>query len=166
MSVFPGNPEPGLTDAELRASPVPVSGTVTANTGGLTNNELRSSPVQVTGTVTANTGGLTDAQLRETPVQVSVSGRVTVDPAYFASVTTFSSTSSSQILGSNTSRKSVTIFNSTPNVLYLLLGSGTASSSNYSFALGEKELLSLSGITTAVQGIYATSGTAYITELT
>jgi hypothetical protein len=25
MSVFPGTPEPGLTDAELRASPVPVS---------------------------------------------------------------------------------------------------------------------------------------------
>jgi hypothetical protein len=27
MSVFPGTPEPGLTDSELRASPVPVSGT-------------------------------------------------------------------------------------------------------------------------------------------
>jgi len=114
MSVFPGTPEPGLTNAELRASPVSV----------------------------------------------------TAPLASAASVTTFSSTSSSQILGSNANRKAVTIFNSTPNVLYVLLGSGTASSSNYSFALGEKELLSLTGITTAIQGIYATSGTASITELT
>ena len=138
MSVFPGNPEPGLTDAELRASPVPVviSGGG-STTGGLTNNELRASPVSVISALASS-----------------------------ASVTTFSSTSSSQILGSNANRKSVTIFNSTPNVLYVLLGSGTASSSNYSFALGEKELLSLSGITTSIQGIYTTSGTAYITELT
>jgi hypothetical protein len=42
-----------LTDTELRASPVPVSGTVTANTGltqPLTDAELRASPVPVSGT--------------------------------------------------------------------------------------------------------------------
>ena len=44
----------GLTNAELRASPVPVSGTVTANTGlsqPLTDAQLRSSAVPVSGTV-------------------------------------------------------------------------------------------------------------------
>ncbi len=43
-----------LTDAQLRATPVPVSGTV--STGGLTDTQLRASPVPVSGTVTANAG--------------------------------------------------------------------------------------------------------------
>lgn len=82
-----------LTDAQLRATPVPVSGTV--STGGLTDTELRASPVpvSVSGVATAAnqateiaslasidskltsplavTGPLTDAQLRATPVPVS-----------------------------------------------------------------------------------------------
>lgn len=57
-----------LTDGQLRATPVPVSGTVTA-TGPLTDAQLRATPVPVSGTVV--TGGLTDAQLRATPVPVS-----------------------------------------------------------------------------------------------
>jgi hypothetical protein len=52
----------GLTDAELRASPVPVS-------GPLTDTQLRATPVPVSGTVT--TGGLTDTQLRASAVPVS-----------------------------------------------------------------------------------------------
>jgi len=75
----------GLTDTQLRATPVPVSGTVTATgpltdtqlratpvpvSGGLTDTQLRATPVPVSGTVTA-TGPLTDTQLRATPVPVS-----------------------------------------------------------------------------------------------
>lgn len=56
-----------LTDAQLRATPVPVSGTVA--TGGLTDAQLRASPVPVSGTV--STGGLTDSELRAAPVPVS-----------------------------------------------------------------------------------------------
>lgn len=47
-----------LTDAQLRATPVPVSGTVTANTGlsqPLTDTQLRATPVPVSGTVTVDT---------------------------------------------------------------------------------------------------------------
>jgi hypothetical protein len=58
----------GLTDAQLRASPVPVSGTV--STGGLTDTQLRASAVPVSGTVTAS-GPLTDTQLRASAVPVS-----------------------------------------------------------------------------------------------
>jgi len=89
-----------LTDVQLRATPVPVSGTVAVTgvataanqateiaslasidskltspltvTGPLTDAQLRASPVPVSGTV--STGGLTDAELRATPVPVSVSG--------------------------------------------------------------------------------------------
>ena len=65
-----------LTDAELRATPVPISGTV--STGGLTDAQLRSTPVPISGTVsTGLSQPLTDAQLRATPVPVS--GTVTAN---------------------------------------------------------------------------------------
>ncbi len=70
----------GLTDGELRATPVPVSGTVTAS-GPLTDAQLRAVAVPVSGTVTANTGltqPLTDSELRATPVPVS--GTVVANP--------------------------------------------------------------------------------------
>lgn len=85
-----------LTDTELRATPVPVSGTLTASisdvtvsagtvvaTGPLTDTELRATPIPVSGTLTASisdvtvsagtvvaTGPLTDTELRLTPVSV------------------------------------------------------------------------------------------------
>lgn len=59
-----------LTDAQLRANPVVISGNVnTGLTQGLTDAELRAAPVPVL----ADTGllqGLTDAELRATPVPV------------------------------------------------------------------------------------------------
>ena len=72
-----------LTDAELRATPVPISGTVTANTGlsqPLTDAQLRAAAVPVSGPLTdaelrataiTVTGPLTDAQLRASAVPVS-----------------------------------------------------------------------------------------------
>lgn len=84
-----------VTDAELRATPLPVSGTVSVSEpvsiddnggsitvdGPLTDAQLRATAVPVSGTVT--TGGLTDAQLRATAVPVSgtvsVSEPVSVD---------------------------------------------------------------------------------------
>jgi hypothetical protein len=72
-----------LTDTQLRALAVPVSGTVTANTGlsqPLTDTQLRASAVPVSGTVTANTG-LTQP-LTDTQLRatpVPVSGTVTAN---------------------------------------------------------------------------------------
>lgn len=96
-TVAVSNPTPqGLTDSQLRATPVPVSGTVTVSnptaqgltdsqlratpvpvsTGGLTDSQLRATPVPVSGTITVSNPtaqGLTDSQLRATPVPVTVS---------------------------------------------------------------------------------------------
>ena len=47
MSVFPGSPDVGLTNSELRASPVPVVISGGSGGGGLTNSELRATPVPV-----------------------------------------------------------------------------------------------------------------------
>lgn len=81
----------GLTDTELRASPVAVSGTVTA-TGPLTDTQLRATAVPVS-------GPLTDTQLRASAVPVSLAtlpplvagsaviGHVIVDTAPTTAVT-------------------------------------------------------------------------------
>lgn len=57
---------PGLTDTQLRASAVPVS---LATTPGLTDTQLRASAVPVS---LATTPGLTDTQLRASAVPVSM----------------------------------------------------------------------------------------------
>ena len=72
-----------LTDTQLRATPVPVSGTVTANTGlaqPLTDAQIRATALPVSGPLTDSqirasalpvSGPLTDTQLRATALPVS-----------------------------------------------------------------------------------------------
>ncbi|MBA2559477.1 MAG: hypothetical protein H0V07_06240 [Propionibacteriales bacterium] len=62
-----------LTDTQLRATPVPVSGSVsTGLSQPLTDTQLRATPVPVSGTVsTGLTQPLTDAQLRASAVPIS-----------------------------------------------------------------------------------------------
>lgn len=60
----------GLTDTQLRASAVPVSGTVTA-TGPLTDTELRATPVPVS-------GPLTDTELRAADVKITLDSEAVV----------------------------------------------------------------------------------------
>lgn len=62
-----------LTDAQLRATPVPVS--FPADEAGLTNAELRATPVPVSGTVSVNE-------------PVTVDGTVALDPATLAALET------------------------------------------------------------------------------
>jgi len=58
----------GLTDGQLRAMPLPVS---LSTFDGLTDGQLRAAPLPVSLTTF---GGLTDTQLRAAPVSVSLSG--------------------------------------------------------------------------------------------
>jgi hypothetical protein len=67
--VASGGTSGGLTDTQLRASPVPVS-------GPLTDTELRATAVPISGTVAVSgtlpvSGPLTDTQLRATAVPIS-----------------------------------------------------------------------------------------------
>lgn len=63
-----GGTSNGLTDAQLRASPLPVA---IPNDNALTNTQLRASPVPVS---ISGDAALTNTQLRATPVPVSISG--------------------------------------------------------------------------------------------
>ena len=84
-----------LTDTQLRATPVPVSGTVT--TGGLTDTQLRATPVPVSGTVAAtqsgtwtvqpgNTANTTAWKVDGSAVTQPVSGTVTAAQATAANL--------------------------------------------------------------------------------
>lgn len=162
----------GLTDAELRASPVEVEGTVTVNTG-LTDAQLRAADVKITldgetvpvtgtfwqatqpvsGTVTATpTGTYTTKEVRSaTPTQTSVN-----DTAV-----------STTLIASNANRLGATIFNDSTVALYVKLG-GTASTTSFTIKLDAQDYYEIPfGYTGVVDGIWASdaSGAARITEL-
>lgn len=141
----------GLTDAQLRATPVPVSGTVTA-TGPLTDTQLRATPVPVSGTVTA-TGPLTDTQLRATPVPVSSGSLAT---AVVTSVTV--STTVATVLASVSTRSKFVLHNEA-GTLFVKLGTG-ATASDYSARLTANtawEFSGYSGVVTAIKSAGTTN---------
>jgi hypothetical protein len=75
-----------------------------------------------------------------------------------------SATSSTSLVAGNTSRKGLVIENSDANRLYVLLGAGTASATNYSFSLAQNENAGVYGIadyTGEVNGIWAGDGSGY-----
>lgn len=76
-------------------------------------------------------------------------------------------TSSTQLIASNSSRKEVEFYNNSSAILYLLKGSGTASSSNFTVALAKDDVYATDS-TVAFQGVWASDagGSVLITENT
>lgn len=74
-------------------------------------------------------------------------------------------TSSTSLIAANTSRKEVEFYNNSAAILYLLKGTGTASTANYTVQLNQGDYYS-SNITSAFQGIWASDagGSVLITE--
>lgn len=80
-----------------------------------------------------------------------------------------SAASSTTILASNTARYGGSVTNTDANALYLLLGGGTASATNYSVKLFTDDYFEIPyGFTGAITGIWAAdgSGVALVTEYT
>jgi hypothetical protein len=137
-----------LTDTQLRATPVPISGTVTANTGltqPLTDTQLRATPVPISGTVTANPPSSSSATL--------------------ANVN--DSASSVTLLASNASRKMATIFNDSTVALYVKFGA-TASLTSFTVKIAAQGYyeLPIPVYTGVLDGIWDSdqSGAARVTE--
>lgn len=183
----------GLTDTQLRATPVPVSGTVTA-TGPLTDTQLRATAVPVSGTVATTAadgsnvaiGTTSDASSATTvigrlqklvallPAALGVLGglKVEVLPASTGTLTSpANSASSFTVLASNANRKGATIVNDdtavTGATLYLKFGT-TASATSYTVALAPQAYYEVPyGFTGRIDGLAsAATGTARVTELT
>jgi len=120
----------GFSSIVATDTPLPISGTVTANAG--------------TGTFKISDKGSTGE----------------------SNVTSFTSTSSAVLKASNSNRKLLTIFNEGNGTLFILLGSGTASTTNYSLRLSAGDFYELDKYTGGVNAIFSTAGTARVTEIT
>jgi len=118
-------------------------------------------PLQVT---LANTGANATA--------VKVDGSAVTQPVTSrgatgeATVSNFTSTTSATLKSSNSSRKVLTIYNEGAGNLHVLYGSGTASTTNYSVKLFSGDYLEIDKYTGQVNAIFATAGTARVTEIT
>lgn len=137
----------GLTDAELRASPVAVSGTFWQATQPVSGTFWQA--VQpISGTVTAN------------PAKPGTGTRTQVaDTATDA-----------LILASNAARFGATVFNDSSALLYLGLGTTAVSATNYTAKVyGNGYYEAPANFTGEIRGIWATDpgdGGAKVTELT
>jgi hypothetical protein len=96
-------------------------------------------------------------------------GNVNIVASTGSTPSTFTATTSTQILASNTSRKGVVLSSPSTNtgICYVVIGTTTASSTAFSFLVNPGDILSLAGINNALTGIWsASSNTLYVTELT
>jgi hypothetical protein len=75
-----------------------------------------------------------------------------------AFTTVSSSASSGTLLEADTSRKSLIIANSDANTLYVLLATGTASATNYSYLLAQNAQIELPFYTGKVVGVWSSAG--------
>lgn len=77
-----------------------------------------------------------------------------------------SGTSDVRLLAANAQRKGFIVVNDDANRLYVLLGSGTSSSTNYSFSLAQNENAQMAGYVGELRGVWAAdgSGSARVTE--
>lgn len=83
------------------------------------------------------------------------------------SVSAFTSVSSATLQASNGSRKGLTIFNEGAGILYVLLGSGTASATNYTLQMKTGDYYEVPfGYTGQVNAIFGAAGTARVQEMT
>lgn len=134
-----------LTDTQLRATPVPVSGTVAATQSG-------------TWTVQpGNTANTTPWLVKEQRSSTSTLSNVS------------SSATNVTLLASNANRLNAAIFNDSTQILYVKLGT-TASTSSYTVQIaagGYYELPTVNIYTGIIDGIWASAnGNARVTELT
>ena len=81
-------------------------------------------------------------------------------------VSSFTSTISAVLRLQNSTRKLLTVFNEGAGNLFVLLGGGTASTTNYSLRLSAGDFYELDKYTGEVNAIFGSAGTARVTEIT
>lgn len=156
----------GLTDTQLRATPVPISGTVTANTGltqPLTDTQLRATALPVSGTFFQVTQ----------PVSIAATvATLETRPASEASTNVTNSTNNQTALASNANRRMATFYNddtlSTGASVYLKCGA-SASATSFKIKIAPGGYFELpQPVYTGIIDVLATAntGTLRVTETT
>lgn len=101
---------------------------------------------------------------------LAIFGTVTANPTYATSggtgPTTFTSTSYGTIAASNSNRKGLTVFNEGAGNLHITIGTATTSTSSYTIRISGGDYYELPyNYTGLIGGIFATAGTARVTEI-
>jgi hypothetical protein len=141
------------SEVEIASQPIGVSGPVT-------DAELRATPVPVSGTVTA-TGPLTDSQLRATPVPVSTTPSVSTVST--VSVVNLPASTNTTLLAANANRRAAIIVVAKAST-YIKFGS-TASATSYTYKTATANTVIETEIWTGVIDAFGPSGEIAITEL-
>jgi len=123
-------------------------------------------------TITSGTSvinvNLTDIEALVTTLQADVADGIRLPNATTGGTgsTDFTSTSYGTIATASTGRLGCAIFNSGPGNLHVLLGTGTASTSNFTVRLNAGDYYEVPfNYTGLIGGIFATAGTAEVTTL-
>jgi hypothetical protein len=130
--------------------------------------EIISSLGPLTGGTVSINANLTDIEALLTTLQADVADGVRIPNATTGGTgsTDFTSTSYGTIATASTGRLGCTIFNSGPGNLHVLLGTGTASTSNFTTRLSAGDYYEVPfNYTGLIGGIFATAGTAEVTTL-
>jgi hypothetical protein len=120
------------------------------------------------GTGLSINANLTELEALVTTLQADVADGVRIPNATTGGTgpTDFTSTSYGTIATASTSRLGCTIFNSGPGNLHVMLGTATASTSAFSVRLSAGDYYEVPfNYTGLIGGIFATAGTAEVTEL-
>jgi hypothetical protein len=123
-------------------------------------------------TITSGTSvinvNLTDIEALVTTIQADIADGIRLPNATTGGTgsTDFTSTSYGTIATSSTGRLGCTIFNSGPGNLHVLLGTATASTSVFSVRLSAGDYYEVPfNYTGLIGGIFATAGTAEVTQV-
>lgn len=114
-------------------------------------------PIHIAGTVTVGSA---------LPAGTNIIGSVYLAKCTTPTVISFTSLTSATLIASNASRKMLTIQNTGAGILYVLFGSGTASSTNFSVQMNSGDFYENDYYSGQMNAIFATAGTAYVTSLT
>jgi hypothetical protein len=120
------------------------------------------------GTGLSINANLTELEALVTTLQADVADGVRIPNATTGGTgsTDFTSTSYGTIATASTGRLGCTIFNSGPGNLHVLLGTATASTSVYTVRLSSGDYYEVPfNYTGLIGGIFATAGTAEVTQL-
>ena len=145
---------------------------VTLSSNSLTINNDANNPIPISGTVTANAGtnlNTSALALESGGNLASINNKLNSQVVSSSTVTTVNAVASdTTLLASNANRKGFIIFNNSTAILYVLLASGTSSSSNFSILLNQNESLIIDNTclyTGIIKGIWASAtGDCKVTE--
>ena len=128
-------------------------------------NQIIESLGPLTGGSMSINANLTDIESLLTTLQADIADGIKIDSASAATVSTFTSATSAEILSSSTSRKGAIFYTSGSGSSFITIGTETTSTSNYSLIVSQNDIANITGYTGAITGLTTGSAVLHVTSL-